>query len=68
MSNPAVTPDTFPEPSIVALPLVMLQEPPDTESMIEVILPVQTLLVPVIIEGSGLIVTIAVTKQPRVEV
>ena len=46
----------------------MLQEPPEMESMIEVILPVHTLFVPEIMEGSGLTVTIAVTKQPAVEV
>ena len=52
----------------MALALVMLQVPPDTESMIEVIVPVQTLLVPVMTEGNRLTVTIAVTKQPAVEV
>ena len=46
----------------------MLQMPPDTESMIDVILPVQTLFIPVIIEGNGLTVNIAVTKQPAVDV
>ena len=51
----------------MALPLVMLQEPPDTESVTEILLPVQTLFIPVIIEGNGLTVTKAVTKQPAVE-
>jgi hypothetical protein len=62
---PAETPNTVPEELIVAtdvLPLV--HDPPPLASLNEVVLPAQTVIVPVIAAGNERMVTVVVVKHP----
>ena len=62
---PAVTPVTIPEPEpTVALALLLLQMPVPVASLIVVVRPTHTFMVPVIAAGSGLIVTTVILIQP----
>ena len=62
---PELTPVTFPEPSTVALPLLLLHMPPGVASVKLVINPVQTADVPLISDGNGLTVTVTLPSVPQ---
>jgi len=62
---PAVTPVTTPVLPTAATPeLLLLHVPPDVVSVSAVVVPVQTVLLPVIALGDGLTVIVVVVKQP----
>jgi hypothetical protein len=61
---PAVTPVTTPEVLIDAFVLLLLHVPPVVVLVSVVVLPSQTVSVPVIVPGSALMVTVAAVIQP----
>ena len=63
---PAATPVTLPEPSTVAYDvLLLLQVPPAVASLRLVIKPAHTAAVPVMADGTGLMVTVALPAIPH---
>ena len=62
---PGVTPVAMPEAvPIVALPLLLLQVPPEGVALSVVVKPTHTLAVPEIDDGDGFMVTVVVVKHP----
>ena len=65
IAEPALIPDTLPEPSTDAVVLVVLHAPPARKSLIEIVDPVHTDDAPPIGEGPAFTVTTAEAKQPE---
>ena len=61
-STPVTTP--LPDPTVATATLLLLHVPPGTASAKLDVKPWQTLIVPVIAEGSGLTITTAVVVHP----
>lgn len=64
-SVPALIPVTFPEPSTDALVLLLTHAPPAIASVKLVVKPEHTVVVPAIIDGEGLIVTVTLPSLPQ---
>ncbi len=62
---PVLTPVTFPDPSIVALPLLLLHVPPAVASVRLVTEPVHTVDAPAILAGNGFIETVMLPCVPQ---
>ena len=67
VSTPAILPETMPEPSIVAIAVLLLVQRPPVVVTENVPFDVtQTLVGPEIVDGFGFTVIVAVTMQPFV--
>ena len=66
LAVPADTPVTIPveDPAVATAVLPLLHAPPGVTSLNAVVAPIQTLVAPVIPEGSGLTVTVTMDAQP----
>jgi hypothetical protein len=64
VAEPVATPVTFPKPSTLTFPLLLVQLPPAVVSLIAIIPPKHSAVDPCIGNGLALINTIAVVIQP----